>query len=393
MKFLKFLAPITAAFLLASCSSGDSGLNKAEDGDNGGLNRAKVDYSRARAVNQRLGRGINLGNSWDSQGSGANPDCGWGNCIKDEDFQIIKAAGFNSVRIPVRWSHDASIVTPYTIDDVRLAGVREDIQIALGLGLAVVVNFHHYTDMNDAAVGIEDNPEIFQDELERFVAMWSQVAAGLNDFPDSMVVYEIMNEPHDIKKSSTVNTIMTAAYNAIRAVAPTKIIMFEGNGYSQFAEIKKLDLPKDDGNIIVSGHYYEPYEYTHQGTAAMYPCGAGITSSDLSKIAKDFKSYVDSANAYFPDVDGVHGVPINLGEFGAIGRTGSTCGAEAPSEASRAQWTDYVIKAAEKYGISWHYWAYGKTSGFQAYDQSEGQWFPEMKKVFDAYTVKPFPTI
>ena len=52
-----------------------------------------------------------------------------------------------------------------------------------------------------------------------------------------------------------------------------------------------------------------------------------------------------------------------------------------------------AIKAAEEYGYSWHYWAYGKTSGFQAYNQDAGEWFPEMKKVFDAYTSKPFPTL
>ena len=395
MKFFKILAPITAAFVLASCNSDGGGLNRAEipEGGDGGIpNRVKVDYSLGRAMNQRLGHGINMGNSWESAGTGAQPDCGWGNCLKDEDLQIVKAAGFNSVRIPVRWSHDANIVAPYTIDDVRLAGVKEDIKLANSLGMPVVVNFHHYLDLNNAAMDYENNPEIFNEELQRFSAMWVQVAQGLNDIPDDMIVFEIMNEPNNIKKASTVNLIMTAGYNAIRSVTLTKTIMFEANGYSKFANIKQLDLPQD-GNIIVSGHYYDPYPFTHQGTADMYPCGATIASSDLSNVAKNFKQYVDSAKAYFPDVDGVHSVPLNMGEFGAIGRTGSFCRDEAPSEAMRAQWTNYVIKAAESYGISWHYWAYGKTSGFQAYNQDAGDWFPEMKKVFDTYTVKAFPTM
>lgn len=393
MKILKFLAPITAAILLASCSSGDSGLSKADNSgneDSGKLNRVKVDYSKGRAMNQRLGRGINLGNSWDSDGTGAQPDCGWGNCIKDSDLQVVKNAGFNSIRLPVRWNHDADVTG--IIDAVRLAGVREDIQNAIDLGLTVIVNFHHNTDMNDAAVSYETNPEGFQQELSRFANMWAQVAAGLNDFPDDMVVFEILNEPHDIKKSSTVNEIMLAGYNAIRSVTLTKTVMFEANGYAKFAEIKKLDLPQD-GNIIVSGHYYDPYGFTHQGTADMYPCGKGVSGADLSAIAKNFKQYNDSIKAYFPDTDGIHSVPVNMGEFGAIGRTGSFCRDEAPSEASRAQWANYVIKAAEEYGYSWHYWAYGKTSGFQAYNQDAGDWFPEMKKVFDAYTSKPFPTL
>ena len=392
MNFRKYLISATAAFLLASCDSGNGGLNRASDpDDNGGVvARTKVDYSLGRAMNKRLGRGINLGNSWESPGTGATGDDGWKNPIKDSDFQVIKAAGFNSIRMPVRWENDADIFG--NIDAGRLAGVREDITIANSLGMPVIINFHHYNDLNFAAVNYEDDPDAFQAELQRFTLMWQQVAAGLNDFPDDMVVFEIMNEPHDIKKSSTVNAIMTAGYNAIRSVTLTKTIMFEANGYSKFGDIKRLELPQD-GNIIVSGHYYDPYGFTHQGESKQYACGTSISSSDLSKIATDFKQYTDSIKAYFPDIDGVHSVPINMGEFGAIGRTGSRCGEEAPSEAMRAQWTNYVIKAAESYGISWHYWAYGKTSGFQAYNQDAGEWFPEMKKVFDTYTVKAFPAM
>ena len=376
-----------AALLLISCDSGNGGLNKATEKDPDGLNRVKVDYSLGRAMNQRLGRGINMGNSWESVGTGGNGDCGWGNCLRDEDLQIVKKAGFNSVRIPVRWENDADINGH--IDAARLAGVHEDVALAISLGMPVIINCHHHVGLNAAAMNYEKDPQSFDDELKRFAVMWLDIATGLNDFPDSMLVFEIMNEPHDIKKSSTVNAIMTAAYNAIRAVTLTKTIMFEANGYSKFGAIKQLDLPQD-GNIIVSGHYYDPYEFTHQGTATMYPCGAGLSSADLSKIAKDFKQYADSAKAYFPDTDGVHSVPMNMGEFGAIGRSGSKCASEAPSEALRAQWTEYVIKAAETYGISWHYWAYGKTSGFQAYDQSADAWFTEMKKVFDKYLSKPF---
>ena len=376
-----------AAFLLISCDSGNSGLNKASEKDPVGLNRVKVDYSLGRAMNKRLGRGINMGNSWESVGTGGNGDCGWGNCLRDEDLKIVKAAGFNSVRIPVRWENDADINGH--IDAERLAGVHEDIALAISLGMPVIINCHHHVGLNAAAMNYEKDPQAFDDELKRFVVMWTDIAAGLNDFPDSMLVLEIMNEPHDIKKSSTVNAIMTAAYSAIRSVTLTKTIMFEANGYSKFSAIKQLDLPQD-GNIIVSGHYYDPYEFTHQGTATMYPCGASISSSDLSKIGKDFKQYADSAKAYFPDVDGKHSVPMNMGEFGAIGRSGSKCASEAPSEPLRAQWTDYVIKAAETYGISWHYWAFGKTSGFQAYNQTDDAWFPEMKKVFDSYTSNPF---
>ena len=112
-------------------------------------NVVPVDYSLGRAMNQRLGRGINLGNSWDSEGY---DDSGWNNPIRDSDFATIKAAGFNSVRIPVRWQQNSDYST-HTVDPNRLKGVKEDISLAIANGLAVVVNFHHYFELNCAGGG------------------------------------------------------------------------------------------------------------------------------------------------------------------------------------------------------------------------------------------------
>jgi endoglucanase len=52
--------------------------------------------------NKLLGRGINLGNALDAPKEGQ-----WGVMLKEEYFKIIKDAGFNSVRIPIRWSAHA----------------------------------------------------------------------------------------------------------------------------------------------------------------------------------------------------------------------------------------------------------------------------------------------
>ncbi len=48
-------------------------------------------------MNKMLGRGINLGNALDAPSEGA-----WGVVLKEEYFQIIKDAGFNSIRLPIR---------------------------------------------------------------------------------------------------------------------------------------------------------------------------------------------------------------------------------------------------------------------------------------------------
>ena len=342
------------------------------------------DYSKGRAMNKRLGRGINMGNAWESTGNGATADCGWNNCIQDGYFKIVKDAGFNSVRIPVRWNQDASNSSPYTLDAGRLSGVKADVELALAQGLAVIVNFHHYTTLNDAAAKYSSNKNGYENEKKRFLGMWEQVAKEMDRYPDSLLVLEIFNEPHDMKQEQ-VNDIMYSAYEVIRKNAPGKTIMFESSGYSKFAMIPSLKLPAADGNIIVSGHYYEPYTFTHQGHG--YDCKNSLSESTVAAIARDFKSYADSIAAYFPDVNGGY-IPVNMGEFGVSGQHGSSCGGDGVSDDLRAKWTDAAIAAAEKYGMSWQYWGFVGVGGFEAYDKGAGQWYPELLQVFSKYTSK-----
>ena len=112
-----------------------------------------------------------------------------------------------------------------------------------------------------------------------------------------------------------------------------------------------------------------------------------LSESTVAAIARDFKSYTDSIAAYFPDVNGGY-IPVNMGEFGVSGQHGSSCGGDGVSDDLRAKWTDAAIAAAEKYGMSWHYWGFVGVGGFEAYDKGAGQWYPELLQVFSKYTSK-----
>ena len=207
---------------------------------NSKTNAEPVDYSLGRAMNARLGRGINLGNSWDSQGY---DDSGWNNPIRDSDFATIKAAGFNSVRIPVQWHQDADKTT-HTVSPTRLQGVKEDISLAIANGLAVVVNFHHYYEINCYGGGYSNNgcrydAAKYEAEKAHFLGMWAQIAQELNSFADTMLVFEILNEPV-IPKAELVDQLMNDAYNAIRAVAKNKTIMFESYAYAKFGVLPDM---------------------------------------------------------------------------------------------------------------------------------------------------------
>lgn len=429
MKISKILTTLSAAFLLCNCSSDGGGLAKAEtkdpQGGNGIKTHAKVDYSKGRAMNIRLGKGINLGNAWDgnsywncgtlkkgddfvytnlngetktitltgsddmffgnlpaeryNDGCTDRLDASWSNPIKDEYFALVKQAGFNSIRLPVRWQHNSDPVT-HTINPERLAGVLEDVKLAVDAGLAVVISFHWYYEIMFAANHAAKNPDLYESEMLHFTSLWSQAAAALNNFPDDMIVFDILNEP-TMSSADRLNEVMTAGYQAIRAAAPGKTIMFESFHAAKFADISSLELPQD-GNIIYSGHYYEPYGFTHQGHS--YACTGDATYA--MNAAADLSTYVTTANALYPDVNG-GGVPLNMGEFGVSGGENankSSCapGTTPPTNAAKAKWAAGAIAAAEALGISWHYWGFVGVGGFEAYDKNNGTWLEGFPAAF-----------
>ena len=376
--FKKLLSAMAIGCLLCACDNGTAPPRSTPKSNSSSA--VPVDYTRGRYMNAILGRGINLGNSWDSDG---RDDAAWSNPIRDVDFAIIKAAGFNSVRIPVRWQYNSDYST-HTVDPERLAGVIEDINLAIANGLAVVVNFHHYVELNCAGGGHKDrgckyDATKFEEEKNHFLLLWAQVASVMNAFPDDMIVLEILNEPV-IPNVDLVNQLMLDAYNVIRTHAPNKTIMFEALHGAKFYDIDKMKLPPD-GNIIFSGHYYEPFQYSHQGNMHGNACRGDDAKSITAST--DLSSYATLAKKYYPDINGTDHVPLNMGEFGVAGGDVSPCNWEdgnGPSSEGKAEWANAAAKAAISRGMSFHYWGFSYTGGFDAYDPSSEKWhtgFPQ----------------
>jgi len=76
--------------------------------------------------NRLLGRGINLGNVFEAPREGD-----WGLTLQEDFFPLIKKAGFDAVRIPVRWSAHAQAKAPYRIDAKFLARIDWTVDQAL----------------------------------------------------------------------------------------------------------------------------------------------------------------------------------------------------------------------------------------------------------------------
>lgn len=303
----------------------------------------------AFTVNQNLGRGINLGNALEAPREGE-----WGVVLKAEYFQLIAEKGFDSVRIPIRWSTHAGRRKPYKINEKFFKRVDWAIENALKNGLSAIINFHHYEE-------VHANPK---KERERFLAMWEQIARRYKDYPENLV-FEILNEPQNNLTADRWNTLLAEALAVIRKEDPGRIVMIGTAEWGGVSALSKLKLPDDD-RIILTIHYYNPFSFTHQGAdwvegQADRWLGTPWRGSYYEKmtIIEELQPVLRYAEE--------NNVPVNIGEFGAN---------EQADMESRALWTAFCARLFESYGFSWHYWEF--CSGFGIYDPKTRRFYQEL---------------
>jgi len=292
-----------------------------------------------------LGRGINLGNALEAPEEGA-----WGVRIQNDYFTLIKDKRFDSVRIPIRWSAHADPKPPYIIQNTFFKRVDEVIDEALANGLRVVINIHHYEELMKEPAAHRD----------RFLALWKQIAEHYQNYPDSLY-FELLNEPTGLLSAELWNAYLAAAIEVIRKTNPKRPIIVDTAEWGGLTSLNKLMLPDKDRNLIVSYHYYEPFHFTHQGAPWIGGSSPWVgttwvgTAHQQEKIEEDF----DDAAQWAETNDR----PLYMGEFGAY---------KEADERSRALWTEFVARAAEKQEISWAYWEF--CAGFGIYDPEKGVW-------------------
>ena len=291
-------------------------------------------------MNERLGRGVNMGNSFE-----APTENEWGNPWKPEYFRIISEMGFNHVRVPIRWETSArsSAAAPYTINPEFLERIEEVVAEALKNELHIIINMHHH----DA---LFDNPAAQKD---RFLSQWSQIADHFKEYPDS-VLFEVLNEPHGNLTPALWNEYFADALAEIRQTNPTRVVLMGIADFGGLGGISKLELP-DDEYIIMSPHYYNPFPFTHQG--ADWVTGANDwlgtkwldTEADRETVMTEFN--------YAMHFSETNKIPIHVGEFGAFSRA---------DMASRVRWTTFLARWFEEHNMSWAYWEF--SAGFGIYD-------------------------
>lgn len=303
------------------------------------------------AANKALGRGVNFGNALEAPREGD-----WGVKLEEEFFAKVAAAGFNHVRVPIKWSAHAERESPYAIDQAFFARIDWVLDQAQQKKLRVVLDMHHYEEL-------DKQPDA---ELPRAMALWQQIARRYKDRGD-WLYFELMNEPHEeLNQDDRWTKIIPPLLAAIRESNPTRPVIIGPPWWNGIWALPKFKLP-DDPNLIVTVHCYNPHEFTHQGA----PWAEGSekwlgkkwtgSAEELKKLRDEF----DQAQHWAKD----NKRPLYLGEFGVY---------EKADMASRVRWTAAVAREAEQRGWSWAYWEFG--AGFGIYDREKQQWRQELKE-------------
>lgn len=296
-----------------------------------------------------LGKCVNMGGMLERVNEG---DVGGNRPIRDEDITAIRAAGFDTIRLPVRYSLRTATEAPYTIDAALMARVRHLVDTAVKANLNIIIEIHNYAE-------VQKSPTT---EVERFVAIWKQIAEAHRD-DGPRVWFELLNEPGDEfwNKLSTWQ-IFTPAIREIRKTNPTRPIIVAGNYGSGVQSLATFEMPLEDPNLFPTFHFYDPMEFTHQGatwTKLRYPLGRRLSDSDRASIdlaVSKVKDYMNRTGR----------VPF-LGEYGAFDIDGI-------SVEDRVKYYGWVSAAFASIGVQSCAWSF--TNGFSLYTKTG--WIPGM---------------
>jgi endoglucanase len=208
---------------------------------------------------------------------------------------------------------------------------------------------------------------------ERYLGIWRQVAEHYKDYPPQ-VLFELLNEPNGQLNASIWNEYLAESLAIVRETNPTRDAVIGPASWNAYDWVSTLDLPEDkrsgpvDKHRIVTFHYYLPFQFTHQG--AEWVAGSepwlgttwDATDAEKAEITAHFDSVAEWAKRH-------NNVRILLGEFGVYSKA---------DPESRARWTRYVAREAERHGFAWSYWEFA--AGFGIYDPEAKAWREELLK-------------
>ena len=334
-RFLHLFSLMLAVLMLIPCVGS---AEETEAVDNGVMREGLTALEATRL----MGNGINLGNTLEACDNNVgiktntplSYETHWGQ-PKTTQAMIdgMKAAGFDTIRIPVAWMTNATHLYEgdYTIDADYMDRVEEVVRYARKAGMYVIINDHW--DGGWYGMFGSESAETRALAMEAYKGMWQQIAERFRDYSDYLI-FESANEElggrfdenSPLYCSDSVVTYLTdderyALTNEINQTFVDVVRATGGNNATRFLLIAgystdidqtcddRFQMPKDtvDSKLMVSVHYYDPWSY----------CGASsaVSATKWGKVS-DYE-YMDQQLAKMTKFTEA-GYGVVIGEYGAL---------------------------------------------------------------------------
>ncbi|SEP12641.1 Aryl-phospho-beta-D-glucosidase BglC, GH1 family [Flavobacterium sp. CF108] len=328
--------------------------------------------------------GWNIGNTMEAIGG----ETAWGNPkVTKALIDAVKANGFNAIRIPCSWNQYVENSATAKIKTEWLDRVKEVVQYCVDNDMYVLVNIHW--DGGWLENNITEAKKVENNAKQK--AFWEQIATHLRGF-DEHLLFASANEPavEDAAQMAVLTSYHQTFINAVRSTGGKnayRTLVVQG----PTTDIEKTNklmtaLPTDSAanRMMVEVHYYSPWNFaglTKDETwgKMFYYWGANYHSTtDTERNATygeeaDLEKNFKLMKTQFVD----KGIPVLLGEFGAIRRTTLTGDALTLHLASRAYYLKMVVKTAKANGLLPFYWDEGSlgNNGFGIFKRSDNTVF------------------
>ncbi|MBR6962197.1 MAG: glycoside hydrolase family 5 protein [Prevotella sp.] len=268
---------------------------------------------------QNVVMGWNLGNSFESEGG----ETGWGNPKTTRQMiQAVKKAGFNAIRIPVRWTEQLSNSSTMTVNDAWLARVKEVVDWALAEDMYVIINTHH-------EAWLDRNP-FYSKQTEnnrKLAALWKCIATYFRNYDERLAFAGTNETTVNWANPTTEHQAVQNSYNqtfvdAVRATGGKNYyrhLVVQTYACSPYHGLNGFTIPNDpvEGRLSVEYHYYDPYGYgllTENPSQNYYYWGKAY--KDKGKVPADNEDTQAGLFDRIQNAWGKKGLGVVMGEYG-----------------------------------------------------------------------------
>ncbi len=317
----------------------------------------------ASSIAAEMGIAWNIGNTMEVPGD----PTAWGNQVPTQALiDSAKAAGFSTIRIPCAWDSHADQTT-LQINPDWIATVKRVVDYCIKDSLFVILNSHW-----DGGWLEENIKQSSQAEVNRKQgAYWRQIATAFKDY-DRHLLFAGANEPavqdpygtpFGADRMAVLNSYHQTFIDSVRATggnnASRTLIVQGPRSDIELTYQVMTTMPVDNipDRLMAEVHFY-PYQFTlmeqdESWGKVFYYWGQNNHSTTDTERNPTWgeEAYVDSLFNMMKTKFVDNGIPVILGEFGAMKRMTLTGEALERHILSRRTYYYYVVSAAKARGI------------------------------------------